>query len=245
MLEIGSSLHEARVRGGLELAQVDADTHIRTRYLKALEDERFDLVPGPAYVRGFLRTYADYLGLDADLLVAEYNARFAPPEEPPPQLTPLRRLEPRTLRFRGTVAAVLAVAVGGFAVLLWRLDTGGEPTERAPAAGPAMGKAGPTPTSRPAPLRPKRQARQATLVLTAARGPCWLLVHVGSPEGRYLHEGTLEQGESLRFAGRVLWIRLGAPRNLDATVNGDPASLPNDTANVVVTRTGIRVVEGG
>ena len=81
MLEIGSSLREARIRHGVELAQVDADTHIRTRYLKALEDERFDLIPGDAYVRGFLRTYADYLGLDAELFVDEYKARFAPPEE--------------------------------------------------------------------------------------------------------------------------------------------------------------------
>jgi cytoskeleton protein RodZ len=56
---------------GVELAQVDADTHIRTRYLKALEDERFDLLPGAAYARGLLRTYADHLELDADLFVDE------------------------------------------------------------------------------------------------------------------------------------------------------------------------------
>jgi hypothetical protein len=84
VLEIGSSLREVRIRRGVELAQVEADTHIRTRYLKALEDERFDLLPREAYVRGFLRTYADYLELDADLFVDEYNARFAPPEEPQP-----------------------------------------------------------------------------------------------------------------------------------------------------------------
>jgi Helix-turn-helix domain len=64
---------------GVELAQIEADTHIRTRYLKALEDERFDLIPGDAYVRGFLRTYADYLGLDSELFVDEYKARFVPP----------------------------------------------------------------------------------------------------------------------------------------------------------------------
>jgi len=69
------------------LLQIDADTHIRSRYLKALEDERFDVLPGTAYVRGFLRTYAEYLGLDADPFVEEYNARFAPPDEDPLDLT--------------------------------------------------------------------------------------------------------------------------------------------------------------
>jgi cytoskeleton protein RodZ len=75
VLEIGSSLREARIRRGVELAQVDAATHIRTRYLEALENDRFDLLPGEAYARGFLRTYADYLELQADLFVDEYNAR--------------------------------------------------------------------------------------------------------------------------------------------------------------------------
>jgi len=65
---------------------------------------------------------------------------------------------------------------------------------------------------------------------------------------RYLkafHEGTLEQGQTLRFAGKRLWIRLGAPSNLEASLNGVPASLPDDTANVVVTTAGVRTVEVG
>jgi cytoskeletal protein RodZ len=74
VLEIGSSLREVRIHRGVELAQVEAETHIRTRYLKALEDDRFDLLPGDAYVRAFLRTNADYLELDTDLFVDEYNA---------------------------------------------------------------------------------------------------------------------------------------------------------------------------
>src|SRR5712691_3291992 len=76
MFELGSSLREARVRRGIELAQVGAETRIRTRYLQALEDERFELLPGSVYAKGFLRAYADYLGLDGQLFVDEYNARF-------------------------------------------------------------------------------------------------------------------------------------------------------------------------
>ena len=65
MFEIGTSLREARERQKLELSQVEGATRIRARYLQAFEDERFDILPGVAYAKGFLRTYADYLGLDA------------------------------------------------------------------------------------------------------------------------------------------------------------------------------------
>jgi cytoskeletal protein RodZ len=67
MFEFGSSLREARVRRGIELAQVAAETRIRRRYLQALEEERFELRPGSVYAKGFLRAYADYLGLESQL----------------------------------------------------------------------------------------------------------------------------------------------------------------------------------
>jgi hypothetical protein len=243
MLEIGQSLRTARSRRGLELAQVDADTHIRMRYLEALEDERFDLIPGAAYVRGFLRTYADYLGLEADLFVDEYNARFAPPEEPPPLLVPLRR--PGRFRRPAAVAAVLAVAL--VPLIAWKIDSGSAPKRPAFAASLAV----PTTRAAPAPARPKllappkRVARNAKLVLAASRGPCWLSVHVGSSSGRLLREGMLAEGDSVRFAARRLWIRLGAPQNLDAKLNGVGAALPGDTADVVVTTSGMRTVALG
>ena len=245
MLEIGSSLREARIRQGVELAQIEADTHIRTRYLKALEDERFDLVPGDAYARGFLRTYADYLGLDVELFVDEYKARFAPPEEPLPQLIQRRRIDLRWLPAPGVVGALLAV--GLVVVLAWRLDN------KSSESAPTREHAAPT-TAHPTPTRVARRAKReaapaesqpAKLLLTAAHGRCWLHVNLGSGAGRYLYEGSLEQGQSLRFAGRRLWIRLGAPQNLEASLNGAPASLPDDTANVVVTAAGVRTVERG
>jgi cytoskeleton protein RodZ len=242
MLEIGNSLRTARGRQGLELAEVDADTHIRMRYLKALEDERFDLLPGAAYVRGFLRTYANYLGLEADPFVDEYNARFAPPEEPPPLLVPMRR--PGRFRIPAAFAAVLAVAL--VPLLAWKIDSGSEP-KRSPLTGNLFAPKHPAQARARAKLLvpPSRPARNASLVLAAARGPCWLAVHVGSSAGRLLHEGMLAQGESLHFAGRRLWIRLGAPQNLEAMLNGEHAALPDDTASVVVTRAGIRTVALG
>jgi len=78
MFEIGSSLREARMRQKLELSDAERETRIRAKYLRALEDERFQVLPGPAYTKGFLRSYAHYLDLDAQRFVDEYNTRFPP-----------------------------------------------------------------------------------------------------------------------------------------------------------------------
>src|SRR5436190_18252120 len=81
MFEIGSSLREARTRRQIGIAQAEQSTKIRGKYLRALEEEQFDLLPSQTYVKGFLRTYADYLGLDGQLYVDEYSSRFVTGDE--------------------------------------------------------------------------------------------------------------------------------------------------------------------
>src|SRR5205085_6486195 len=76
MFEIGNSLREARSRRQIGIAQAEQATKIRGKYLRAIEEEQFDILPSPTYVKGFIRTYADYLGLDGQLYVDEYNSRF-------------------------------------------------------------------------------------------------------------------------------------------------------------------------
>jgi len=246
MFELGSSLREARVRRGIELAQVAAETRIRTRYLQALEDERFELLPGSVYAKGFLRAYADYLGLDGQLFVDEYNARFNANGAPPaPQQLELR---PSPLRRYGVVAAVLLLALTG-ALLAWQLSS---PSPRPSRSRAALAKTTGTPT--PATTHPARAttgqaggARQPTaaaLFLRARRGRCWLSVRERSKQGRELFEGTLEPGESRRFAVGRLWIRIGAPWNLEASLAGRPLSLPQTVANLIVTASGIRTPTG-
>src|SRR5262249_62362470 len=92
VLEVGNSLREARRRRGVALSGAEAATMIRSRYLDALEHERFELLPDGPYARSFLREYAEFLGLDGDILAAEYDLRFAP-EEPPPEPPPSTRRE--------------------------------------------------------------------------------------------------------------------------------------------------------
>src|SRR5947199_8558300 len=75
MPEIGQSLREARMRARIDISELEAQTKIRAKYLRALENEEWDLLPGPTYVKSFLRTYAEALQLDAKLLVDEYKLR--------------------------------------------------------------------------------------------------------------------------------------------------------------------------
>ena len=93
MFEIGNSLREARLRQGLDFPEIEQGTKIRGKYLRALEDEQFDVLPAQTYVKGFLRSYAEYLGLDGQLYVDEYNSRFVVGEEEP-QSRPRRSAPP-------------------------------------------------------------------------------------------------------------------------------------------------------
>jgi cytoskeleton protein RodZ len=241
MFEIGSSLRAARMRRELELSQAERDTRIRVKYLGALEDERFDVLPAPAYAKGFLRTYADYLGLDAQRFVDEYNERFGPEEEPA-ALPPVRIRRPLFPLAPLLLAAAVLTASG--AVLAWWLSSNGS-HHATPARQTAQTLPTTTRKARPAQPRTATQpVRIARVVLVAARGPCWLSVHVGSAIGRSVYEGTLEQGRTTRFASKRVWIRIGAPWNLDATLNGKAVRLPAATGDVVVAPAGLPPTTG-
>jgi len=238
VFEIGSSLRGARERQQIKLSDVEQATRIRTKYLQALEDERFELLPGTAYAKGFLRTYADFLGLDGLRFVDEFNERFAP-EEVPEAAPPVRVRRPRRLLDARLVAIPLAIGIGLFT---WRLTSGGghEHARRVtPPPRPATSTTGAvrasTKTARP---------QLARIVLIAARGECWLSVRLGSETGRPIYERMLEPGQTARFVGTRFWMRVGAPWNVDATLNGARAQLPASTGNVVVTAHGLQGVSG-
>ncbi len=72
-MRIGEVLKRSRTRQGIEIRDVEERTKIRTKYLRALESEDWDLLPDPAYAKAFLRTYAQLLGLDADAIGDAYR----------------------------------------------------------------------------------------------------------------------------------------------------------------------------
>src|SRR5436305_6120027 len=129
MPEIGATLREARMRARIDISELEAETKIRAKYLRALENEEWDLLPGPTYVKSFLREYADALGLDGKLLVEEYKLRHERPSD-----FELQPISPRTARERDrnrrrtssgarrdiAVAVVILVIIGGL-ILIGRL----------------------------------------------------------------------------------------------------------------------------
>jgi cytoskeletal protein RodZ len=81
MPEIGATLREARMRERIDISEIEAQTKIRAKYLRALENEEWSLLPGSTYVKTFLRSYAEALGLDGRLLVEEYKLNHERPSE--------------------------------------------------------------------------------------------------------------------------------------------------------------------
>jgi cytoskeleton protein RodZ len=108
---IGATLREARGRRRVDLSEVEAAIKIRVRYLRAMENEEWDALPGGAYTRGFIRTYAAYLGLDGDRLADEYRRNSAPAggERAPKRIEPVASTSParRGSRRGGPILAVL------------------------------------------------------------------------------------------------------------------------------------------
>src|SRR5947209_13879289 len=79
MAEIGATLREARMRAKIDINEVETRTKIRAKYLRAIENEEWGLLPGDVYVKSFLRTYGDYLGLDSRQLIDDYKRRYERP----------------------------------------------------------------------------------------------------------------------------------------------------------------------
>ena len=119
MLEIGNTLREARMRRSLDITDCEAVTKIRGKYLRALEEEQFEMLPGPTYVRGFLRTYSDHLGLDGRLVVEQYESQFERPREQTAYEEFLRRNRSRRRSREGRVLAIVAALVMVAAVGVW------------------------------------------------------------------------------------------------------------------------------
>jgi hypothetical protein len=191
-------------------------------------------------VRGFLRSYADFLGLDGPRLVDEYRKRVPDPQ---PALDLGPPVSTRPLVSRGLVTlGVVAACVGLLGLLAWRL--GSEPRQSAgPVAAPPQAHrlaARTVPERRERLVRARSQPVPAPrLALLAARGDCWLSVRVGGRSGFVLWEGMLYQGRALRFSRRSLWVRIGAPWNLEARLNGKPLrTLPANTGDILVTGAG-------
>jgi len=235
VFEIGTSLREARLRQGLDFPEVEQGTKIRAKYLRALEDEQFDVLPAQTYVKGFLRSYAEHLGLDGQLYVDEYNSRFVVGEEEAPS-RPRRYAPPsRGVRLQSRVVLLTLLGIAAVTALVIVAWTRGEPQKEEP-----LGLGSSQTHTTATPKRPVVR-NVVRLLVTAKNGDCWLQVHRGSATGRILFQGTLEDGQDQVFTGRKLWITLDRPENLAMVLNGHTRRLPvGGVKTLIVTPRGIR-----
>jgi hypothetical protein len=215
VFEIGSSLREARMRQGLDFPQIEAATKVRGKYLRALEDEQFSQLPAQTYVKGFLRTYAEYLGLDGQLYVDEFNSRYVVEDEPP--IRARRTVRPR--QRRRLQSSVLVAALAGIALVTalviaaWKSGSNEQPLV-------GLGQ-----TTQENTTHRARPNGPASITLIAKRDVL-LTVRNHAPTGKVLFNDTLPAGEAKHYTTKRLWLQVGTPENLRVTVNTKRVRVP-------------------
>jgi helix-turn-helix protein len=236
MPEIGETLREARMRQRIDMSEVEAATKIRAKYLRALESEEWELLPGPTFVKTFLRTYADYLELDSRLLVEEYKQRYERPAGV--ELTPLNlRRQPRRRRMALRIGPGLVVTLGVIVLLaaFYALGRLGEDDEPAP----------PTRVETPEPQRGsgdgdgergrsrERERRRPTRVSVRIAATGTVYVCMEDARGRpVIDEQTLSAGQRTRtYRGRRFRVTFGN-ENASMRVNGRNYRVASSTTAV-------------
>lgn len=242
MAEIGPTLQSARTGAGIDIAEIEAETKIRAKYLRALEQEDWDQLPGPTYVRSFLRTYADALGLDGRMLVEQYRLRHERLSDQDLQpITPPGRQRREQRRGGPPRLAVVAGLVVVLIAALWWLGTrgddggSGDATTATEARADTAARTTATGTRTPAAARVVRVQIRAT-------GP--IFVCMQDARGRRVVDGaTLEGGDRTRtFRSTAFRVRLG---NGDARVyvNGRARRLPDRSPQAYrISRNGLKPI---
>jgi len=236
VFEIGNSLREARSRRGIDFAQAELGTKIRGKYLRALEDEQFELLPAQTYVKGFLRTYAEYLGLDGQLYVDEFNSRFATGEAGDARTVRRSSARPQR-RARGFETSIVLASLAAIAVVTvvvisaWKWAGGGDtPSATPPAKKPATHHV------------VTKTAKAPLLTVIGVRGATHVTARRGSATGSIAFDGTIGLNDPQSIRGTRLWVQIDAPENLKILVRGKVAHVPGNAPRVIlVTGSGWRL----
>ena len=209
MPEIGETLREARMRRRIDMAEVESATKIRAKYLRALESEEWELLPGPTFVKTFLRTYAEYLELDARLLVEEYKQRYERPaglDTTPLNLRRQRRRRRVAPRLGPGIVVVLGILILLGALYLLGVSGGNDDAAEPPAA---------VETATPQPKKAAKKKRKAPAttkpvsVSILATGQVYVCME--DARGRpVVNKRTLEAGQRTRtYRSRSFKVTFG------------------------------------
>ena len=228
MPALGEEFRSAREARGLTLSDVAEQIHIRSVYLNAIENEDWTAIGAPVYVRGFIRTYARFLGLDAEDAVAMFN-RYAPVERAVAAVALTSGDDrggsgPSLWVLIGSLVAVLLVGFVGYEY--WQYlqgNTGREPTAAVSTQPGTTGAGSPSAvpnarTSAVPNLAPTPVPHHQLAVHLTQRS--WLRVTI---DGTTQLEGIFPAGTTRTFTGSVADLRVGNAGGVVATVNGRPA----------------------
>ncbi|HEV2775670.1 MAG TPA: helix-turn-helix domain-containing protein [Solirubrobacteraceae bacterium] len=225
MPDIGESLREARMRARIDISEVEAQTKIRAKYLRALENEEWDLLPGPTYVKSFLRTYAEALDLDAKLLVDEYKLRHERLSEV--ELQPINAAAPGRERRRQKPILppwfFVAVIIAGLVFALYLLGNSGEDDPGTAATPPPPTTAtSERPAATPPPARRARPTRvRLRIEATGAVNVC-----LKAGDRTLINGQTLEAGQRTpTFRSRRFRLTLGN-NSARLRINGKTRRVP-------------------
>jgi hypothetical protein len=221
---LGQLLRQERELRDIPLDRIEQATRIRSAQLRAIEDDRLEALPAEAYARGFVRTYAEYLGLNGDDVVSIFNEqwnRSAHRADPAPPQTPVSVARSAPTGLFSLWVALACLLLAGSAVLYLTGRPGGghaappPPTTHPPATQPVT-----NPTTSATKSPPPAQPTGVRMTVTAAQGSCWLEARRGSASGALLAERTLAPGQAVHLHGRRVWLRLGDPTSVRLRVNG-------------------------
>jgi hypothetical protein len=253
MPEIGASLREARMRQRIDISEVEAETKIRAKYLRALENEEWNLLPGPTYVKSFLRTYADAVGLDGRLLVEEYKLRHERLSDIELQpIAPPRARDRDRRRPSGGVPRgwLVAVVVAGLLVALYAIgrddepETASEPAKRTEQQGrPPAEEQAPTEDERARAREERRLARLVRLEIVPT-GPVYVCLEAAG--GRRLVDGLILQPgtEQPTYRSSRFRVTLGNSQ-VTLRIDGRARPVPEVTSGIAyeITRRGRRALQ--
>jgi transcriptional regulator with XRE-family HTH domain len=220
---LGSLLAEARKARGVTLEQAAAATRIRVRHLTALEADRLAELPAPVYVRGYLRTYAGYLEIDAEALVDAYETEHQG-EEGSLAIRPLSSFTATpnvvlTAPVAGAIGLVLLVLA--FTGYVYReLDSVRTPVAQPRAAATALPSPSPSPSVAAVAVPTPTPTPAVATVVVSATDSVWIDVQVdGKPQfadaGRIMDAGT-----SLTFHGVKVKVSTGKGAATLISLNG-------------------------
>ncbi|MBC7335183.1 MAG: helix-turn-helix domain-containing protein [Clostridia bacterium] len=226
MREIGELLRRTREQKGISLEEAEKATKIRRRYLEAMEKGNFACPPERVYARGFLRSYARFLGLDASLLLEQFKdgpeARKG--ETPANSSRPVapaktKAVSARRWRLRRLLAALVVVALLGVIVPVWLVPVWSPPAGSGGVVdAPATTGQGPPQAPGPAAPAATTPRQGLSLEILAAQGPCWLAV---TADGQAVYEALLPQGKEVSFTAREsIRVKFGDAGAVRVKLNG-------------------------